>query len=138
MKKLIFALALIACASCSRSFIIDGRIANTTGKTRVVLYEHNGQQWDTAYVGDFRKHYSLVLDTNYRYQVWFISRTDSVKVLCIDRNLNSPRGFVVDVDFGSERSVRLAPGTDGRYFDTIFIYQHLTPANGPEDLPWKQ
>ena len=134
MKKLIFALALIACASCSPAFIIDGRITNTSRKTRVILYEHNGVKWDTAYVGDFRTHYSLVLDTNYRYQVWFISRADSVKVLAVDKHLGSPRGFVVDVDFDSARSVRLAPGTNGRDFDTIFIYKQLTPENGPEDL----
>lgn len=134
MKKLILTLtlALTAAVSFSQTFNIRGKIEHSKGKNRVVLYEFNGQTWDTAWVDDFRKNYSLMLDPNQRYQIWFTSSTDSVKVLAVDKNATDARTIIVDVDFEWKGCAKITKGSSP--FKLILINTRMTPANRPDDF----
>jgi len=136
MKKLILTLGLsiIAMAATAQTFIIDGRIENATGKTRVVMYEYNGTKWDTAYVGIFRGRYSLVLDSDYKYQIWFFSSQDSVKVLAVDQKATTSKRNIVDVDFGWKGCAKITKSNGKHPFKILLIDARMTPADRPEDF----
>lgn len=140
MKKLILtmAIAVIASLSYSQTFRIDGRIENTKGKTHVVLYEYSGTKWDTAYIGYFRKflwftpHYSLILDRDYNYQIWYTNPLDSVKVLAVDKQATKAKRIIVDVDFSLKDNARVTSGH--RPFQLVFVKGRMTVASRPEDF----
>jgi hypothetical protein len=108
---------------------------NTKGKVQVVLYESDGAfGWDTAYVGYFRGQYSLVLDRDYSYQVWFTNSLDSVKVLTVDRRAVSAKSITVDVDFNRKGCARVVKSRGKHPFDLLLLNQEVTIVNKPEDL----
>lgn len=136
MKKLILTLGLsiVSMAATAQTFIIDGRIENATGKTRVVMYEYNGTKWDTAYVGNFRGRYSLVLDSEYKYQIWFFSTQDSVKVLAVDPKATTSKRNIVDVDFAWKGCAKITKSKGKNPFKILLIDARMTPVSRPEDF----
>lgn len=134
--------ALIALVSLSQTFIVNGRVENAKGKTKVVLYEFSGTKWDTAYIGYSRKFlwikpkYSVVLDPDYKYQIWFVSSKDSVKVLGVDKKATTARWNIVDVDFEWKGCAVMTNGK--RPFKLVQIDVRMTSANRPEDFEQKK
>jgi hypothetical protein len=136
MKKLvsILTMALIVSVSFSQTFNLRGKIENAKGKTRVVMYGLNGQNWDTVWIDNFRSQYSLMLDPDMAYQIWFFSLADSVKVLTVDKKAIKARTIIVDVDFNRKGSARVAKGNGKHPFNLLLLDVNMTSANRPEDL----
>lgn len=137
MKKLGFTIvaAVISCVCSAQMYNVSGKIENTKGKTKVVMYElTGGVKWDTAYIGYFRGHYSLIMETGYKYQVWFQTPQDSVKVMSVEQHAVTAKSVVVDCDFNLNGSTVITEAKPKKRVQMRLLEIRMTPANRPEDF----
>lgn len=139
MKTIILTFAAVLTMSAyihAQTYILEGDVLATQTETKMVVFEFDQLKgkWDTLSVNSVQSFYTLELDYNKSYQVWFTDETENTKIIAINEGILNPESKYMQlaVDFTRTGSVQIGRGEKG--YTLTFIDTDFMPLNTPFDL----
>jgi len=139
MKTIILTIAAVSMVSAfsySQTYTLEGDVLATQTETKMVVFEFKSGsgKWDTLSVNSVQSFYTLELDYNKSYQVWFTDETENTKIIAINEGILNPESKYMQlaVDFTRTGSVQVGRGEKG--YTLTFIDTDFMPLNNPFDF----
>lgn len=136
MKQLFsFALVwLVALQLSAQTFEIKGQIKNTDEPVKVQVFEFSEPEgWTETKQTQVDQFYSVRLDFEKDYQVWFTDNQHLTKVLAVNKETILSAQFDLNVDFSRTYSVQILRDPIGLY-NLVMIDTDFMSLNTPWDL----
>ena len=136
MKQLFILLVgvLMASTLSAQTYLIEGQIINSDGKTWITVYEFDGvNEWNEVYTRPAGSHYAVALEADRDYQIWFTDKHVYTKVLAVNRDVMDVPEFKMNIDFQRNESAQISRDDCGAFVITL-IDTDFTALQTPFDL----
>lgn len=136
MKQLFSLLVwmLLASTLSAQTYVIDGKIKHNDKPVSITVYEFNDSGgWNKIASKKAKESYTLALESDRDYQVWFTGKDGFTKVLAVNRGVMDVPEFSLDIDFAHGESAQIGRDEYGAFVITL-IDTEFTALHTPFDL----
>lgn len=125
---------LVALQLSAQTFEVKGRILNAEKGVNLKVFEFSEPDgWTEVNQLQVKNAYSVRLDIDKDYQIWFTDKEDLTKVLAVNKETILSAQFDLNVDFSRTYSVQILRDPIGLY-NLVMIDTDFMSLNTPWDL----